>query len=222
VVTSPIERDGTIEWVVAQPVVDAGGEVQGAVVAYVNAALLVDLLNPALEDETNVALLDASGALVYDTEWGDMADDAAMLEAGALGERIDNEAVSQASEGGAGTARYTDPEGHDVIGGTAVLEDHGWIVLAQEHTSHSLAPVNDQRSLAVKLVALGIVLVIGFSLLFARRTTRPIRELTAVAVRAEAGDLDARVDPSGPSELTALGRSFNASLDSLQRLISEP
>ena len=121
---------------------------------------------------------------------------------------------------GSGTARYTDPEGHDVIGGTAILEDHGWIVLAQEHTDHSLAPVDDQRVLAIQLVALGFVLVIVFSLLFARSTTRPIRELTAVAQRAEAGDLDARVDPSGPTELSALGRSLNASLDSLQRLIT--
>ena len=221
VVTSPIEREGTIEWVVAQPVVDAQGDTQGAVVAFVNAALLVELLNPDLEAETNVALLDQNGVLFYDTEWGELADDAAMLEAGALSEQIDNDAIRGASAGGSGTARYTDPEGHDVIGGTALLEDHGWVVLAQEHTDHSLAPVDDQRVLAIQLVAIGFVLVIAFSLLFARSTTRPIKELTAVAQRAEAGDLDARVDPSGPSELTALGRSLNASLDSLQRLISE-
>ena len=31
--------------------------------------------------------------LIYDTDMGDVADDAAMLEAGALAETIDNEAV---------------------------------------------------------------------------------------------------------------------------------
>ena len=186
-----------------------------------NAARLVDLLNPELEAETNVALLDPSGLLIYDTEWGEQVDDAAMVEAGALGEQIDNDAVRETTNGGSGTARYTDPEGHDVIGGTAVLEDHGWIVLAQEHTDHSLASVDDQRVLALQLVGLGFVLVIVFSLLFARSTTRPIKDLTAVARRAESGDLDARVDPSGPTEVAALGRSFNASLDSLQGLISQ-
>jgi methyl-accepting chemotaxis protein len=55
----------------------------------------------------------------------------------------------------------------------------------------------------------------------AARTTRPIRRLTEAARQAAGGDLTVRVEPEGSSELTMLGESFNAMLDTSQRLVEQ-
>jgi methyl-accepting chemotaxis protein len=222
VITTPTERDGRIEWVVAQPVTSTEtGQVAGVLAGYLDVTQLTSLLDPGLEEDTNVAALDPSGIVVYDTEMGDLTDDAAFLAAGALRTTVDNEAIEEATTTGSGAAQYTDPEGHNVIGGSAVVGGVDWVVLAQEHTSHSLAPVHDQRVLAVQLVIAGAVLAVAFATLFARATTRPLRDLTRVARRAERGDLDARVEPSGPVEMVELGRSINASMGSIQQLVRQ-
>ncbi|MET0147175.1 MAG: methyl-accepting chemotaxis protein [Ilumatobacteraceae bacterium] len=222
VVSLPTERAGGIDWVVASPVVSAEtGEVAGVIAGYLDVTSLVTLLDPGLEEDTNVVALGPTGVVVYDTEMGDLTDDAALLAAGALRTTVDNEAVQQATTTGSGAAQYTDPEGHNVIGGSAIVDGVDWIVLAQEHTSHSLAPVHDQRVLAVQLVIAGVVVAVIFAVLFARATTRPLKALTKVARRAERGDLDARVEPSGPIEMVELGRSINASMASIQLLVRQ-
>ena len=115
-----------------------------------------------------MALLDRDGVLVYDTEMGEIADGPGLIAAGGLNERIDNPAVRDASSDEGSSAQYTDPDGHRVIGGTATVEERGWIVLAQEHTEHSLAPVHDQRVLALQLVVIGAVVAAIAAWLFAR------------------------------------------------------
>ncbi|MEM8551781.1 MAG: ATP-binding protein [Pseudomonadota bacterium] len=57
-------------------------------------------------------------------------------------------------------------------------------------------------------LSLSAVLVAG--LLFARRLSRPLRELSAAAERAGAGDRSARVAERGPREVRAAARAFNA------------
>ena len=221
VVTSPTEVDGRIEWVTTQPVTGEDGKLAGAVLGYLDIAALTTLLDPGLDENTNVAVIEGDGTVIYDTEMGDLTDDAAFLEAGALRSTVDNEVIDQATTEGAGTAQYDDPEGHNVIGGSALVEGTDWVVLAQEHTGHSLAPVHDQRVLAVQLTIAVAVIAIVFAVLFARSTTKPLRALTRVAQRAEGGDLDARVTLAGPVEMRDLGRSMNESMESIQTLIRQ-
>jgi len=200
IVTSPVVRDGAVEWVVAHPVFGSGGSFEGVVAGYLDVARLADLLNPELGAETSVALLDPNGLLVYDTEMGEVADAAALLAAGGLGQTIDNPAVRDASAERGSSAQYTDHDGHDVIGGTAVLEDQGWIVLAQEHTDHSLAPVDDQRVLALQLVGLGIVVSAVAAWLFARFESKRLltfaesTRTSGVEVNSAASELSAASD----------------------------
>jgi len=62
------------------------------------------------------------------------------------------------------------------------------------------------------LVVVGVVLVM-IAVLVADRLGRsvvtPVEELSEAAERLGAGDLDARVEPSGPDEIEAVGRAFN-------------
>jgi nitrogen fixation/metabolism regulation signal transduction histidine kinase len=57
--------------------------------------------------------------------------------------------------------------------------------------------------------ALVLTLVIGVTIIVARRTTRPILELKGHTQRIAAGDLDARVTNLTDDELGDLGRAFN-------------
>src|SRR6202035_5585686 len=84
-----------------------------------------------------------------------------------------------------------------------------------------LAAVAGQRSRATLLVAIGAVLAVAFSLWFGRGMTRPLRRLTAGARRAAEGDLDVRIQPSGPSELVVLAESFNAMLSTCEVLVAQ-
>jgi methyl-accepting chemotaxis protein len=133
---------------------------------------------------------------------------------------VDNTATrTAASTGQPGTAQFTDLTGNDVIGGYDLVDDLHWTVIAQHHAATLLAPVSTQRHRAILIVTLGAILAAGVSIALAWRTTRPVRRLTEVARTVSQGDLSARVQPEGSSELVVLGESFNAMLANCHRLI---
>jgi methyl-accepting chemotaxis protein len=234
VVTSLFRQGDHIRWIIAQPVLGGNGRVQAVVVGELNLAVLPTLLNPELDPGSEVVVVDSQHRLVFDAD--DMArshTDAALLAAGALTTTIENSATRQAAiTGRPGTARFTDTEGHDVIGGYDILDDcstHGrnlcaslrWVVIAQDDASVVLAPVISERHEAILIVSLGALLAVAVSIGLAWWTTRPVRRLTKVARKVAQGDLTARVDPQGSSELATLGESFNAMLATCHQLIEQ-
>lgn len=84
-------------------------------------------------------------------------------------------------------------------------------------------PVADQqfRSGVNGLLIVGglvvAVLASVLGLLFARRVTRPVAELTAAARDLHAGNRGRRVAESGPGEVAELGRAFNELAESAER-----
>ena len=223
VVTSPARQGDQIQWIIAQPVLGSDGQPQAVLVADLNPLVLADLLNPQLAEGSTVFAVDAQHRLVYTTErMGKLVDDRALLAAGALSTTVDNTATRQAAKTGQpGSARFSDLDGDDVIGGYDVLEALGWVVIAQDHASTVLAPATNQRDRAILVVALGTLLALVVSIGAAWRTTRPVRRLTEAAHRAARGDLTARVEPAGAIELVTLAESFNAMLDTCQALLEQ-
>src|SRR5204862_4626083 len=71
------------------------------------------------------------------------------------------------------------------------------------------------------LILLGALIAIAFSVWFARRTTRPLLRMANVAERVAKGDLDARVEIGGASELRRLGEAFNAMVESLSGIVAQ-
>jgi methyl-accepting chemotaxis protein len=223
VLTSVVQESGRLDWIIAQPVLAANGRTRAVVIGQLKLAVLADLLNPELGRGSEVVVVDSEHRLIYDTD--DMSaasDDTALLAAGVLSTTVDNAATRQASSTGEpGTARFADLEGHDVIGGFDVVNDLHWTVIAQDDASIVLAPVTTERDRAILIVTIGALLAAGVSIALAWRTTRPIRRLTEVARAVAQGDLNARVQPEGSSELTVLGESFNAMLANCHRLIDQ-
>ena len=229
--TSLVKRGNDIEWILARPILDADGDPEGVVATNLSVVELPELLNPELEQNTEVVVTDRDGTLLYETHMGEVEDAGALLAAGSLATVVDNAATRAAAETGEpGSARFADAHGHDVIGGFDILDDCleggqprcvDWVVSAQEDAAVVLAQVSDQRDRAVVGVALGIVLALIVSVALASRTTRPIRQLTETARRAAAGDLSVRVRPEGSRELQTLGESVNAMLDTSEQLVAQ-
>jgi methyl-accepting chemotaxis protein len=232
VLTSLVRRGDHIEWVMAQPILGADGAPVGVVVADLNVMKLAELLDPELTKDVEVMAVDAKRSLVFDTEMiGDVSDDAELIEAGVLGSAVDNAATLRASRTGKpGVARFSDLEGHDVIGGFDILDECGaqglagclgWTIAVHEPAAAILAPATEQRDRALLLVGLATVAAIAMSAVLAALTTRPIRRLTDAARHAAHGDLSVRVRPTGSTEITALGESFNAMLDTSEHLVGQ-
>jgi methyl-accepting chemotaxis protein len=182
---------------------------------------LANLLNPESDDGIEIVAVDTNAQLVYETAMGEVADDAELLAAGSLSTTIENAAVVRGLEGEQGGARYADEDGHDVIAGFAIVDELNWVIVAEESTDATLAPVAAQRRLALVLILVGTLFAVVFAMVFAWRITRPVRALTDTAREAAGGRLDVRVEPGGSTELVMLGSSFNSMLETSERLVDQ-
>jgi len=201
VTTSPAREGEQIQWIIAEPIPGPTGATQGVVIADLKATVLAHLLDPELEGGSEVTVVDAQHRLVFSTEDMGKADsDVALLAAGAVTTTVDNAATEQAATGQPGSARFTDPDGHDVIGGYDVVENLGWTLIAQDDAKTLLAPVTTQRKRAVAIVTGGAVLAIVAALIFGIRESRKLRgfadetSAAGVEVNSAAAELSASSD----------------------------
>jgi methyl-accepting chemotaxis protein len=216
---APEVRDGTLRTILTQPIEGRRGL---ALVADLDETPIVAFLRETQLGATGEADIRLpGGALLWSTTLGNATQPRQMASLGALGERALPEASRLALGGGSGAARYTDARGREVIGGYAPVPDLGWAVVVKQSQDEAFAAVDDQRSLALVIGVVGIALAVLFALLFALRTTRPVRALADAARRVAAGDLQTRVEPAGPTELRDLGENFNAMVTSLSGLALE-
>jgi signal transduction histidine kinase len=85
---------------------------------------------------------------------------------------------------------------------------------AAEHRIHVLVAV------LLAFAGIALAVVAGVGMLVARSVVRPLGDLETAVRALEAGDLDARTEPSGPPELRSLGVSFNRMAARLDELIT--
>jgi signal transduction histidine kinase len=85
----------------------------------------------------------------------------------------------------------------------------GWVVGVGIDNDDTYATVTRLRTVLWTATGLALLVVTVFTVLVARRTTRPIVELKAHTERVGRGDLAARVDVASDDELGDLGRAFN-------------
>jgi methyl-accepting chemotaxis protein len=148
------------------------------------------------------------------------ADGPALLANGALRTAVENPAVTRAVAGQAGSAIFQD-RGGNVVAGFDNVERLDWAVVVEQQDHRLLAPVRHARNLAVVLTLVGAAVAVGFSIVFARRTTKPVVALARAAASVGEGHLTAVVDPAGPDELRGLAETFNGMVASLRRLVDQ-
>jgi methyl-accepting chemotaxis protein len=169
---------------------------------------------------TQVTAVDGAGKLVYTTTMGPSTKltSAQMLAKGALTTTIDNAAVVDALAGHGGSAQIT-TNGKDSITGYDEAADVQWAILVSEPASQALSGATALRNSGFVVLGIGLVLAALFSFGMAQLEVRPIRALSRAARRVSAGDLTARVKPSGAEEVATLGEAFNLMVARLESLI---
>ncbi|HEX9968500.1 MAG TPA: methyl-accepting chemotaxis protein, partial [Acidimicrobiales bacterium] len=216
------EVDGQVLWGIAHPVAGTDGRPAAVIVGDLKVAQLASLLEHTAGDEGNeVIAVSPDKMLVYTSNMGRLVDDADLLAKGGLRTRVDTVGARRALAGETATADYENFRGTRVLAGFTRTERLGWAVIGTEAYRVALAPVATGRRLGVGMVALAAVAALAFAAWFARRTTRPILDLSNAAGEVAHGRLDSRVEPSGAEEVSRLGEAFNAMVDSLSRLVNE-
>ena len=215
-------KDG-LDWIMTAPIVGLDEKPQGVVVGDLKPAALGTLLNPyGLDDSTKdkeVHLANRQHLLIYSSDWGVLENDTAIVAKGSLKVTAEGEIVDRAMLAGPGTAQIVDYRNRNVLVGYEPIPSLGWVVVASTDTSSALAPVQAQEVRTSLLQGLSTLLLIGFAIVLAIYTTRPIVALSRAAARVEAGDLTARVDLKGGGEVRRLGDAFNAMVERLSGVL---
>jgi methyl-accepting chemotaxis protein len=213
-----------LDWLISAPILGANEQAQGVVVGDLNATALESLLNPYGRDavinanqETHI--VNAAHLLVYSSEWGALASDSEAVARGALKTLAEGAVYDKAIADGGGTTEMVDYRGHQVLAGYRPIPSLGWVVVASIDTSAALAALNAQTLRVSLLQALNFLLLIGFAIVVAVLTTRPIGALSRAAASVEAGDLTARVHLRGGEEVRLLGDTFNAMVERLSAVL---
>lgn len=203
--------DGVPVVLMAAPVRDADGMVQGAVVGEIglDGASLTEIISPAVPGETGYAqIVDRDGTVLAST----LEDH--LLQTNPHEDLMAGLVVNKdGSSGSCHSCHQTSgangqPGGEKEVMAFAPLEVAPWGVLIRQPESEALAPA---RRLEQRAIWLGIP-AFAIALLFAWATVRsvlgPVRALTAAAQRLAAGDLSQPVPHMGNDEIGRLGLAF--------------
>jgi methyl-accepting chemotaxis protein len=208
-------------WVVAVPRLERGRQT-GVLAADLDATELFTFIRDAeLGSTGDAALVDPQGLKVIAASDGKPPDEAAMIDRGALRERYELRSAREALAGRSGSERHETLEGHDVVTGYSPVPTPQWAALALQDEDEAFAAVSDLREVVILVVLVGFALTALFAYLFARRQTRPLSAVAHAARRVAGGDLKARVEPEGTTEVQALGGSFNQMVEALDRLVRQ-
>jgi methyl-accepting chemotaxis protein len=211
-------------WIMTTPIVGSDTQAQGVLVGELNVAVLGRLLNPYGLDSPSSAdqeihLVNAQHLLMYSSQWGILRSEDAEVSKGALRTLAEGALYDEAINVGPGAAQVVDYRGKQVIAGYEPIPSLAWVVIASIETDSALASVRAQEIRTSLLQALSTVLLIGFAIMLAILTTRPIVALARATARVEAGDLSARVDLKGGGEIRRLSDAFNAMVERLSGVL---
>jgi signal transduction histidine kinase len=168
-------------------------------------AILNSAKTSGLVDQGRVIVMDGTGALLADSSGAANVGDAYAtpdrpeVEV-ALGGRVDTR------------RRHSASLGEDLVLVTVPVVDKGQVVGAVRVSAPMGEVRADVRSSWLRLGAIGLAVVTAGLVLawvLAGQLARPLERLGRAATRLGRGELDTRVEPEGPRELVAVGKSFN-------------
>ncbi len=213
-----------LDWIMTAPIVGSDSKPQGVVVGDMNVAVLGRLINPYGLDvptvnDQEMHLINAQHLLLFSSAWGVVKDESEIVPRGALSVVAEGSIYEAAMKGGAGAAQIVDYRHQSVFAGYEPIPTMGWVVVASIDYASALAPVQAQELRTSLLQGLSTLLLIGFAIVLAILTTRPIVALARAATLVEAGDLTARVNLKGGGEVRGLGDAFNAMVERLSSVL---
>ena len=221
----PIQKGSSgVTWIMTAPIIGPDQKAQGVVVGNLYIAVLETRLRDAgMEHEfgktEEIHVADIRRLVIYSSAWGALTDNDSIIAKGGLSIMESAAIVDLAIANTDGALQTHDYRNHDVLAGFDLIKELGWVVIASIDTEAALAPAHQQELQTSLLQAASILLLIGFAIVLAVLTTRPIVALSRAAASVEAGDLSVRVDLKGGREVRQLGDTFNAMVDNLSQVL---
>jgi methyl-accepting chemotaxis protein len=216
----PIDKGKVgLVWIITAPIVGGDGISEGVVAGDLNITALSPLLGPTTPDQ-EIHVVDSRHFLVFSSDWRPLTSDSDLAARGSLSVKAEGSLVDKALGTGPGSAQVNDYRNHAVFAGYGAASDVALVVIASTDTSAALAPAYALGRLTLGIMIVGALLIVGFAIILARLTIRPITALSRIAERAEAGDLSVRVSLTGGREMHILGAAFNRMLQRLSGVLS--
>ena len=192
-----------------------GGQAGGVTAAEVNLKFIWDVVSQIKIGKAGQAfVVDGQGALIAHP------DISLVLQKTDL-TRLEQVKRALAGSPGPGEVAQEGPiarnlRNQQVLTAHTTIPSLGWTVFAEQPLEEAFEPLRASVKRTVLLLALGIVLSVGASLILARTLARPIRALQAGAVRIGEGNLTDRIEVKTGDELEVLAEQFNRMAVQLQ------
>lgn len=208
-VYEPRLKEEAITILAAAPVLDPS---QGAI------AILVGILDPAqLSDIVSPSGLSlGTTGRVYAVTRDGYAVGAPITSAAAQPDSLGIErAVIDRQDG---NAQYRDPEGRLVLGSYQWLTGFGLALLVEQSSAEAYAPITRFATTLLIITAGTALFSVLVVLIFTRRLTRPIQELTTGAEQIAEGDFDVHLTLDRRDEIGLLAEAFNSMAEQMNSL----
>jgi len=137
--------------------------------------------------------------------------------------KVDHKAVRAALAGESGTEIVTDDEGHKDLSAYAPIhiKDLTWAIVVEIEAKEAFAPLRSLEWAMGVIAGIGVLLLIGASILISRSMSRPIRKSTAFAEQLSQGDFTQKLEMDQKDEIGILSRALNQMIETLGGMFKE-
>ncbi len=199
-------------------IIDTDGKILAVVIAEVNAE---DMLKPILHTGEGLgtrgeALLVNQDSRILTSLKHPLSD---KTYAKPLEYRIKAKPASLAARGEEGIIESQDYRGKPVLAAyrhIRIFSEWGWGLIVKSDRTELFKPLRKDMIYAFLSGLIGILCIIGLTILLARNLTNPIRSLNETAIKIAEGDLDARASTTTSDEVGHLAMTFNSMVNRLQ------
>jgi HAMP domain-containing protein len=211
----------------ATPVLGAGGKLLGVVgFDVLLETLQKDIINIDIGYSNEPFMIDSQGRAVVrrgmeekDTQWDKTYQTDNLLE---TPNASFNSVVRRMVDGESGIARFNAPDGTESYLAFAPLAPVGSSLGIIVPRGEIVKPVQESGKLVIIVLAVSVIVAIGFGLLLGNQVTRPIEELTVLVDKASKGLVEVEEIPiRRMDEVGVLARSFNRMLANLGTALRE-
>ena len=137
--------------------------------------------------------------------------------------KMDNPSVRAALAGESGTKLLTDDEGTKNLSAYAPIHirDLVWAIVVEMEAKEAFAPIRSLEWAMGVIAGIGVLLLIGVSIVISRSMSKPIRKSTAFAQQLSQGDFTQKLEVDQKDEIGILSRALNQMIEKLGGMFKE-
>ncbi|MBN1937406.1 MAG: GAF domain-containing protein [Anaerolineae bacterium] len=201
--------------VMAVPVINVFGDLQGLLLAEVNLKFMWNLVDRLEIGETGLAyVVNNQGDLLAFSDTSRVLRGENVTSIRQVREFVDSPALTETFAG-----TFKGISGVNVVGAYAPLGTPDWAVMTELSVSEAYRQVFQSGVIAAVGNLVMAILASSLGLFVSRRLAKPIVTLTETTTRIAAGEMDLRVPEVGPAEVVDLAEAFNSMAAQLHELI---